>query len=79
MRLFLDTNIIVDVLSKREGYVDSLTVLKSCEAGIVEGWVSAAAITADMDARPGSLITVLFFSCSAVNLSIVSVASFADS
>ena len=45
MRLFLDTNIIVDILSKREGYADSLTVLKSCEAGIAEGWVSTATIT----------------------------------
>ena len=45
MRLFLDTNIIIDVLSKREGYTDSLTVLKCCETGVVEGWVSAATIT----------------------------------
>ena len=45
MRLLLDTNIVIDILSKREGYTDSLAVLKFCEAALVEGFVSATTIT----------------------------------
>ena len=45
MRLLLDTNIIVDVLSKRDGYMDSLKILKCCEAKIAEGYVSAVTVT----------------------------------
>ena len=45
MRLLLDTNIIVDVLSKRDGYRDSLKILKCCEVKRAEGYVSAITVT----------------------------------
>lgn len=45
MKLLLDTNIIVDILSKREGYEDSLRILQFCEVGRVEGYVSAVTVT----------------------------------
>jgi predicted nucleic acid-binding protein len=45
MKLFLDTNIIVDVISKRNGYKDSLRILKCCEANIFKGYVSANTVT----------------------------------
>ena len=45
MNLMLDTNIIVDILSQREGYEDSLQIIKYCELGKVEGFVSAITVT----------------------------------
>jgi predicted nucleic acid-binding protein len=45
MRLLLDTNIIVDVVSRRSGYQESLQILKYCETGRAEGFVSAVTIT----------------------------------
>ncbi|MCL2867496.1 MAG: PIN domain-containing protein [Clostridia bacterium] len=45
MRLMLDTNIIVDVLSKRDGYEESLQLVKYCELGKAEGFVSAITVT----------------------------------
>ena len=45
MRLFIDTNIIVDIISKREGYEDSLRILKYCEIRQVNGVVSAMTVT----------------------------------
>lgn len=45
MKLLLDTNILVDILSKRAGYEDSLRILQFCEAGRVEGYVSAVTVT----------------------------------
>jgi len=45
MRLLLDTNIIVDIISKRQGYHDSLQILKYCEAKRAEGYVSATTVT----------------------------------
>lgn len=45
MKVLLDTNIIVDVLSKRNGYEDSLRVLRCCEVKIIDGWVSTTTIT----------------------------------
>ena len=45
MKLLLDTNIVVDVISKRDGFEDSLNLLKSCELGIVDGFVSATTVT----------------------------------
>ena len=45
MRLLLDTNIVVDILTKRSGYEDSLTIFRYCEAGRVEGMVSATTVT----------------------------------
>jgi predicted nucleic acid-binding protein len=45
MRLLLDTNIVVDILSGRDGYADSLNVLKCCEVKRAEGFVSAITVT----------------------------------
>ena len=45
MKLMLDTNIVVDVISRRDGYEDSLKLLKYCELGIVHGFVSAVTVT----------------------------------
>ena len=45
MRVMLDTNIIVDIISKRKGYSESLAVLECCEEGYVEGYVSTTTVT----------------------------------
>ena len=45
MKFMLDTNIVVDILSRREGYEDSLQVIRYCELGQVEGFVSAITVT----------------------------------
>ena len=45
MRLLLDTNIIVDILTKRTGYEDSRMILRYCEAGRAEGLISATTVT----------------------------------
>ena len=45
MKLMLDTNIVVDIISRREGYEDSLRLLKHCELGNVSGFVSAITVT----------------------------------
>jgi predicted nucleic acid-binding protein len=45
MRLLLDTNIIVDILSRRDGYIDSLKVLKYCEIKKAKGYISAITVT----------------------------------
>ena len=45
MKLLLDTNIVVDVISKRDGFEESLKLLKLCELGIVEGFVSTTTVT----------------------------------
>jgi predicted nucleic acid-binding protein len=45
MRLFLDTNIIIDVITQRSGYEDSLQIIKYCEAGQVLGCISATTVT----------------------------------
>jgi predicted nucleic acid-binding protein len=44
MRLLLDTNIIVDIISEREGYTESLQLLKYCEVNFAEGFVSVISI-----------------------------------
>lgn len=44
MKLLLDTNIIVDVLSRRANYEESLNVLRCCEARKAEGLVTTATI-----------------------------------
>jgi len=41
----LDTNIVVDILSRREGYEDSLQLLKYCELGRIDSFVSAITVT----------------------------------
>ena len=46
MKVFIDTNVILDVLCEREKfYNDSLNVLKLCEANIIKGYLSALSIT----------------------------------
>lgn len=45
MKVLLDTNIIVDVLSKRDGYKDSLQVLRCCEINKIEGYISTTTVT----------------------------------
>jgi predicted nucleic-acid-binding protein len=44
MRLLLDTNIIVDVISEREGYTESLQLLRYCEVKLAEGFISVISI-----------------------------------
>ena len=42
MKLFFDTNVLLDVLQQREGFVaDSATVLSKCVAGVHTGMFSA--------------------------------------
>jgi len=45
MKVLLDTNIVVDILSKRKGYKESLQVFQYCELGKVTGYVSAITVT----------------------------------
>jgi len=45
MTLLLDTNIIMDILTMREGYEDSLRVMKLCEVKMISGVVSATTVT----------------------------------
>lgn len=46
MRLMIDTNILLDVLIRREGFYDnSKSVLSLCEDRTVQGFVSVSAIT----------------------------------
>ena len=41
-RIFLDTNILLDVLLEREAfYYDALKIWSACENGLVEGYISA--------------------------------------
>ena len=42
--VLLDTNIAMDIITKREGYEDSLMVLKYCELGQVKGILSALTV-----------------------------------
>jgi predicted nucleic acid-binding protein len=44
MKLLLDTNIVVDTISRRAGYEDSLNVLRYCEVKKAEGFVSTATV-----------------------------------
>ena len=45
MRLMLDTNVVVDIITRREGYEDSLKLLKYCETKRVYGFISATTVT----------------------------------
>ena len=45
MKLLLDTNIVVDILTKRDGYKESRAILRLCEAGRAEGFVSVTTVT----------------------------------
>jgi predicted nucleic acid-binding protein len=44
MRLLLDTNVIVDIVSEREGYTESLQLLRYCEAKFAEGFISVVSV-----------------------------------
>jgi predicted nucleic acid-binding protein len=44
VKLLLDTNIVIDIISRREGYEESLNVLKCCEARKAEGFVSVTTV-----------------------------------
>jgi predicted nucleic acid-binding protein len=45
MRLFLDTNIVIDILSLREGYDESLRVLRYCLQKHIECYISTVTVT----------------------------------
>lgn len=46
MRLMVDTNIVLDVLLKRDGFYDqSKAILTLCEERKIQGFVSASAVT----------------------------------
>ena len=46
MKLLIDTNVILDVLVRREKFYEkSRAVLKLCEAGKIQGYVTASSIT----------------------------------
>ena len=45
MNVLLDTNIVIDILSKREGYMNSLRILRCCETKKLEGYISAITVT----------------------------------
>ncbi|MDR2183842.1 MAG: PIN domain-containing protein [Clostridiales bacterium] len=45
MKILLDTNIAMDIITKREGYEDSLMLLRHCELGNLNGFVSALTIS----------------------------------
>lgn len=45
MRFLIDTNIVVDIISKRDGYEESLQILKYCETNRAKGFVSITTIT----------------------------------
>ena len=45
MRILLDTNIIVDIISRRDGYESSLNVLRCCEDKKFDGYFTTITIT----------------------------------
>ena len=45
MKILLDTNIIVDVISKRDGYTSSLELLRCCEDKKFYGYITTTTIT----------------------------------
>lgn len=44
MKILLDTNIVVDVLSRRDGFEESLNILRCCEVRRAQGIVTTATI-----------------------------------
>jgi len=44
MKLLLDTNIVIDVASRRQGYAESRDVLRFCELPEVEGFISTTTV-----------------------------------
>ena len=45
MKLLLDTNVVIDIASRRQGYAASRDVLRFCELLRVEGFVSTTTVT----------------------------------
>ncbi|MCL2204168.1 MAG: PIN domain-containing protein [Defluviitaleaceae bacterium] len=45
MKFMLDTNIVIDILSGRDGYQESLQIIKYCELGKITCFVSAVTVT----------------------------------
>ena len=45
MILLLDTNVVIDVLTKRDGFEASLDVMRYCEVKAVKGYVTAVSVT----------------------------------
>jgi len=45
MKVLLDTNIIGDIISKRDWYEESLQVLRCCEIEKIDGYVSTTTVT----------------------------------
>ena len=45
MKLLLDTNVVIDVVSKRPGYAASNDILRFCELRKAEGFVSTTTVT----------------------------------
>ena len=45
MMLMFDTNIVVDIISKRDGYEDSTQLFRCCELGLADGFVSVTTVT----------------------------------
>ncbi|GHV12280.1 twitching motility protein PilT [Clostridia bacterium] len=45
MIILLDTNIIVDIISRRDGYSESLQVMRYCETGAAKGFITAKTVT----------------------------------
>ena len=45
MKLLLDANVVIDIVSKRPGYAISRDVLRFCELGKAEGFVSTTTVT----------------------------------
>lgn len=45
MRVLIDTNVILDVLCNRQGFVeDAAKIFKSCEVNKIEGYISAISV-----------------------------------
>ena len=45
MKLLLDTNVVIDIVSKRPGYAASRDVLRFCELGKAKGFISTTTVT----------------------------------
>ena len=46
MRVLIDTNVVIDVLQRREPFfVDSHAIVLACAQGVIEGWFAAKAVT----------------------------------
>jgi predicted nucleic acid-binding protein len=43
--LVLDTNVVIDILTKREGYKGSLDILRLCERGAARGYITTSTAT----------------------------------